>query len=85
MNNQCGEIAISKNEWCSLLYPHYENPNFTYPTVTRWGIKEMTRQQQQNYVRSIMSQDEANKEDIRTLEQRVAYLENVVNMLLNRK
>lgn len=83
--NPCGEVVIGKSEWCNLPYPYYESPNLTYPTVTRWGIKEMTKQQQRNYVKSTMRPDERAEEDIRTLEQRVTYLEQVVKMLLKER
>lgn len=82
--NPCGEVVIGKSEWCCLPYP-YESPNLTYPTITRWGIKEMTRQQQRSYVKSTMRPDERAEEDIRTLEQRVTYLEQAVKMLLKER
>lgn len=76
--NNCGEISLSGSKFCSLGDNHYENPNLTYPTVTKMGIREMTRQQQQNYYQRYLETPQ--EREIR-MNERILQLEETVKSL----
>ena len=72
--NPCLEIMMNTG-YCSLTYrPTFETPTMTYPTVTKWGIREMTKSQQESYFRRMMTP----AEKIADLEERVSYLESLL-------
>lgn len=74
-DNPCFEVALS-TERLLMLGGEYnplrrDTPTMTYPTVTRWGIREMTRAQQENLAGRNMS----TLEMINDLRNRVNHME----------
>ena len=85
--NPCNEIPLSSSKFTTLGDGHHwdERPNLTYPTVTKWGIVEMTRAQQlayfEQHVETVKERMVRSTDRISQLEQRVAELEALVHVL----
>jgi hypothetical protein len=85
--NPCNEIPLSASKFTTLGDGHRwdDRPNLTYPTVTKWGIVEMTRAQQlayfEQHVETTQERMVRSTDRIFQLEQRVAELEALVHVL----
>ena len=84
--NPCNEILLSSSKFTTLGDGHHwdERPNLTYPTVTKWGIVEMTRAQQlayfEQHVETTRERMVRSADRISQLEQRVAELEAFIHV-----
>lgn len=80
--NPCKEISISTSKFLTLDAP-VEDPNLTYPTVTKFGIREMTRSQQRSYfekyVETPAERNSRQQNQITNLEERLVNLEGVLS------
>ena len=80
--NLCSEIQLMNSSFSILGSDHHwdDRPNLTYPTITRMGIREMTRAQQQAYFEKYVQTPQEKETDLRN---RVADLEEKVEVLTN--
>ena len=87
--NPCNEISSSISKFTTLGDGHHwdERPNLTYPTVTKWGIKEMTRSQQhayfEKYVQTPQEKETEMRNRIAMLEEKIERLEVTLSALLH--
>ena len=74
--NPCNEISLSDAKFNQLgSDQHFDDrPDLTYPTITKWGIREMTRAQQAALIQRQMTPEEL----ISDLTNRVSELEEIV-------